>query len=435
MPRPRTRDPRLPIAGWALYDWASSAFVTTVVAGFFPVFFKEFWSRGVDTTLSTARLGLANSVAGIIVALSAPLLGAIADAGQARTRFLLAFAALGASLTAWLSFTAPGAWQKAALLYVGACAAFAAANVFYDSLLPCVAQKGSHAAVSALGFALGYLGGGLLLALNVAMVSRPDSFGLRDANQAVRGSFLMVAAWWAAFSLPLALFVREGRTSGSPRGLPLRRGLTEVVHTLRRGRQLKPLALFLLAYWLYIDGVDTVVRMAVDYGLSIGFSAHHLLLALLLTQFVGFPCALAFGSLGHRIGSTRAILIGLGVYLVVCAWGASMRHTWEFFVLAFLIGTVQGGVQALSRAVFAGLVPPEHAAEFFGFYNMVGKFATVMGPSLMGLVALGARACGLAPDTASRVSIASVALLFLAGGALLASLRLPSPPPASSHDA
>jgi len=411
------------IIGWALYDWANSAFTTTVMAGFFPLFFKQFWSVGTDPTVSTARLGIANSLAGLLVALLAPLLGAMADKGNARKRFLVGFAAAGVAMTACLSVAPQGAWTVAAALYVAAAIGFAAANVFCDSLLPGVAAGRNKDVVSALGYSLGYLGGGLLFAVNVVMVRHPSLFGLSDASAAVRASFLSVAVWWGVFTLPLIVLVREPKGEAVSLRSMVRLAAGELARTVHQVRQLRHIGLFLLAYWLYIDGVDTIVRMAVDYGISLGFDSGDLILALLLTQFVGFPCALCFGHLGRRIGTRRAILIGLGVYLVVCGWGAFLRNETEFFILACLIGVVQGGVQALSRSFYAGLIPADRPAEFFGFYNMVGKFAAVIGPALMGAVAMAVRAAGFPSVTASRASIASVAVLFLAGGALLVRLK------------
>ncbi|MFP4037949.1 MAG: MFS transporter, partial [Desulfobacteraceae bacterium] len=274
--------------------------------------------------------------------------------------------------------------------------------------------------VSSLGFGLGYLGGGLLFALNVWMTLRPDTFGFQDAGGAVRFSFLTVGVWWAIFTVPLILFVKEPYTGRAMSGFSMvSGGVNQLKATLGEIRRLKGLSLFLLAYWCYIDGVDTVIRMAVDYGLSIGFDSRDLILALLITQFVGFPCAVFFGWLGRRIGPKRGIYIGLLVYVFVCIWGAFIRERLEFYLLAAFVGTVQGGVQALSRSFYARMIPVEKSAEFFGFYNMLGKFAAVIGPALMGGFGLLVRHAGYSADTASRVGITSVGMLFVIGGVLL----------------
>jgi UMF1 family MFS transporter len=408
------------IFSWAMYDWANSAFATTVMAGFFPVFFNEYWSAGADTTVSTARLGLANSLAGIAVALLAPVLGAIADRGAARKRFLVFFAFMGALMTSSLWMVSRGSWQAAVLVFVLASIGFSGSIVFNDALLVSVAGPEQRERVSALGYAMGYLGGGLLFAVNVAMTLRPGAFGLSGAEEAVRYSFLTVGVWWALFTIPLVLFVKE-RRSGVPAGIgrSISKGMSDLFGTFRKIRRMKTLLLFLIAYWLYIDGVDTIVRMAVDYGMSIGLERNDLILALLVTQFVGFPSAIAFGRLGARIGARRAIFIAIGVYLFVTVWAAMMDSRGEFYVLAVSVGLVQGGIQALSRSLFAGMIPEGKSARYFGFYNMIGKFAAVMGPVLIGTTGIVLRSLGAGVETATRLGITSVSVLFIGGAVLL----------------
>ncbi len=395
-----------------MYDWANSAFATTVMAGFFPVFFKQYWSAGVDAALSTFRLGAANSAASILVALAAPLLGAMADRAGARKRMLTAFAGLGTAMTAALYVVGYGQWLAAAGIYALAVIGFSGGNVFYDALIIDVAPDRRRDVVSALGYALGYLGGGLLFALNIFMVIRPEVFGLTDAGRAVRLSFLTAAAWWAVFSLPLIIFVKERRTDvGKTKKPAVPSGWSDIRDTLSHLRQLKVTGLFLLGYWLYIDGVHTIIRMAVDFGLSLGFSANSLMTALLITQFVGFPAAVLFGRLGEKLGAKTGIFIGIGVYIGVSVWGYFMDREAEFYVLAVVIGLVQGGVQSLSRSLYARIIPRDKSAQFFGFYNMLGKFAAVLGPALMGGVAL--------LTGSARLSVFAVVVLLVAGGALL----------------
>ena len=404
--------------GWAFYDWANSAFSTAVIAGFFPLFFKQYWSSGSDTVTSTWHLGVANSIAGLSVALMAPLLGAIADRGGAKRRLLALFALLGAAMTAGLSLVSQGQWQAALFIYVVANIGFASGNVFYDSLMPSVAGPKRLDQVSGFGFGLGYLGGGLLFAFDVWMTLAPHSFGLADAGMAVRLSFVSVGLWWLLFTVPLLLWVPE---PGDAPGLPLRQavgeGVRQFLSTFRQLRQLRPVWLFLLAYWLYIDGVDTIVRMAVDYGAALGFESRDLILALLLVQFVGFPAAIIYGWLGERYGARRGLLFGIAGYCGITVWGTQIDQRWEFYALAVAIGLVQGGVQALSRSFYARLIPHGQEAEFFGFYNIFGKFAAVLGPLLMGGVAL------LTGD--HRMGLLSVLLLLVLGGLLLT--RVPTP--------
>src|SRR5262245_48993580 len=293
--------PRRAVIAWAFYDWANSAYATTVMAGFFPIFFKQFASMNTEATVSTFRLGLANTTAGFAVALLAPVLGAIADRGGSRKRFLIGFALLGAALTAALATLQQGDWQRAWLLYVGATIGFIGANVFYDSLIVDVSAPGQYDRVSALGFGLGYLGGGLLFTLNVTMTLQPQWFGLDGVGAAVRWSFFTVGVWWLVFSVPLLRWVR-GRpvADRGSIGVAVVAGLRQLYATFQHLRALRNVALFLAAYWLYIDGVDTIITMAVDYGLSIGLPQKALITALLITQFVGFPAAIAFGWLGNR---------------------------------------------------------------------------------------------------------------------------------------
>jgi MFS transporter, UMF1 family len=400
------------VVAWALYDWANSAFATTVMAGFFPVFFKQYWNAGVAATESTYRLGLTNGVASLVVALMAPALGAIADRSGSRLRMVMAFTLLGAGATCALGLVGQGQWLGAATLYLVASLGFWGGIVFNDSLLLHVAEPHEYDLVSGYGYSLGYLGGGLLFAVNVAMTLRPQLFGLADAAEAVRVSFVTVGAWWLLFSLPQAFLVREKRLA-SPVGVreAVRSGLGELGQTVRELGRYRHIVWFLAAYWLYIDGVNTVIKMAVDYGLSLGFAASNLVAALLLTQFVAFPAALAFGWIGQHIGARRGIFIALGVYAAATVYAYYIDSVSEFFVLAATIGLVQGGVQSLSRSYFGRLVPEGKSSEFFGFYNMMGKFAAVLGPLLTGIVA------HLTGDP--RLSILSIVILFAGGAALL----------------
>jgi len=399
--------------GWALYYWGNHAFTTSIITAFFPIFFKEYWSHGADVTVSTFRLGVANSVASLVVALSAPALGAIADRGGHKKRFLVASAFFGATMVIALHFVGRGAWQWAIAFYVLASIGYFWGNVFGDSMVLSVAEPGTLDMTSAVGYFTGYLGGGLFLALGVAMSLAPHWFGLADATAAVRVVLVLAGIWWALFALPLLWWVPEPRATGAPARLAVaaREGLRQFATTFRHIRAYKPVFAFLIAYWLYIDGVNTVIQMAVDYGASIGFSNADLILAVLMVQFIGVPASLAFGRLGERVGARRGILIGLGVYVFVSVFAAAMQHAYEFFILAALVGLVQGGVQLLSRSYFARLVPAERSGEFFGFYNMLGEFAAIIGPFLIGFTSY--------VTGSPRLSILSVIVLFAAGAWLL----------------
>lgn len=342
--------------GWALYDWANSAFATTVMAGFFPIFFKQYWSYGADVNVSTAQLGFGNSLASLFVALIAPILGAAADKSSAKKKFLIFFAYLGVLMTAALFLVEKGAWVWAIFIYAMGTVGFAGANVFYDSLLPMVAGKDRIDSVSGFGFGMGYLGGGLLFALNVAMVQFPHAFGIADAGLAVKYSFLSVAVWWGLFTLFTIFWVKEEKQQLQTDEVHLFvDGFKQLAATFREIRYLKTLFLFLTAYWLYIDGVDTIIKMAVDYGLALGFDDSDLILALLIVQFIGFPAAILYSKLGEKWGVRRAIFLAIAVYSAVTLWGIMMTNRTEFYLLAVVIGLVQGGIQALSVHTIHGL--------------------------------------------------------------------------------
>jgi UMF1 family MFS transporter len=412
---------RKAIWGWALYDWANSAFATTVMAGFFPIFFKQFWSAGADVNVSTAQLGFGNSIASLMVALMAPILGAIADKGSAKKKFLIFFAYLGVLMTAALFLVKEGQWVWAIFIYAMGIIGFSGANVFYDSLLPAIVGEEKIDYVSGLGFSMGYLGGGLLFLINVLMTLMPQKFGLPDDAAAVRVSFLSVALWWGLFTFFTIFWVPEKKGAST--------GFRQFAGTFKKIGHLKIVFLFLLAYWFYIDGVDTIIRMAVDYGLSLGFESHDLIVALLIVQFVGFPAALVFGKLGERWGVRKSIYLAIAIYMGVTVWGAMMTDKMEFYILAVVIGLVQGGIQALSRSYYSRLIPKNKAAEYYGFYNMLGKFAVILGPVLMGLVGLIAKRILMPPaptpeqviavgQLASRWGIASILILFIIGAIL-----------------
>ena len=397
---------------WAFYDWANSSFATVVIAGFFPVFFSEFWAAGLDAGRSTQLLGYVSSAASLILVLTAPVLGALADQLGAKKRFLLGFTLLGVLSTGALYWLQAGHWGAALALYLAGLLGFFGGNIFNDALITDVAAPDDYERASSLAYGLGYLGGGLLFALNVVMVLTPQPFGLADKGEAVRLAFLGCALWWGLFTIPLALLVPESRGAGRRTLAGAVRGaFTELATTFRQVRDLPNTFLFLIAYWFYIDGVDTIVFMAVKYGLDLGFPDSSLMVALLVTQFVGFPAAIAFGWLGTRWGPKPSILLAIGVYALVVLAATQMTEVSHFYALAVAIGLVQGGIQALSRALFASLIPAGQTAELFGFYNMVGKFAAVLGPFLVGTTA------ALVSDP--RWSLLPILLLFLLGAALL----------------
>ena len=405
------------ILAWSLYDWANSAFATTVMAGFFPVFFKEYWSTTDNVTLSTWYLGLGNSIASILVAALAPFIGAIADRGTAKKKLLIFFAFLGIIATGGLWIVNQGHWQMAILFYIIASIGFMSGNIFYDALLPAVATKEKYDYASSLGYSLGYIGGGLLFLINVLMYLQPHYFGIADGATAIRLSFISVAVWWAVFSIPLILFVKEP-TIHDPIGIfsSIKEGWSQLVSTLSKIREFKVVVTFLMAYWLYIDGVDTIIRMAVDYGTSIGFPASSLITALLLVQFVAFPATLIYSRFASKIGIKNALYTAILGYTLITIFGAFVSKEWHFYVIAVFIACFQGGIQALSRSLYSRIIPKNQAAEFFGFYNMLGKFAAIIGPPMMGYI-------GLTTGN-PRIGILSIVILFILGGFILTKVDL-----------
>lgn len=396
---------------WCLYDWANSAFATTVMAALFPPFFRELaQAGGLAPHEATAAWGYVTAGALLLLALSAPLLGAAADAAGRRKRGLAWALVLGVVATAAFALLGRDQWRAAAALFLAANFGFGTSILYYEALLPGLAQGPELDRLSTRAYGLGYAGGGLLLVLNLAWVLRPHTFGFADAGVAVRASFVSVAVWWALFALPLLRHVPEPPGAGAAAGP--RAALARLAATARELRRFRQLSLLLAAYWVYNDGIGTIVKMATAYGSELGIGLTHLVGALVLTQAVGIPCAWLFGRLAARIGPRAAVLVALAAYAAIAGGAYFMATAWHFYLLAGLVGTVQGGAQALSRSLFASMVPRHKAAEFFGFFSTSGKLAGVAGPLVFGLVS---QATGT-----GRLGILVLVAFFAAGAALLA---------------
>ena len=398
---------------WCLYDWANSAFATTVMAALFPPFFRELaQAAGHGSAEATALWGYVTAGGLLLVALTAPILGAVADVAGGRKKFLAVFAGLGILLTALFATLGPAAWRTAGLLFMGANFGFAASIIFYESLLPSLAQGRDMDRLSTQAYGVGYAGGGLLLVLNLLWVMHPDWFGLPGTDFAIKLSFVSVAVWWGLFSLPLLRHVPEPPVVGSrPTGPVVTAGFRRLARTFREISRHRQLLLFLGAYWIYNDGIGTIVKMATAYGSEIGIGLTDMIGALVLTQVIGIPCSLLFGRLAARTSTRRAILLGLFVYLLISIGGFFMTTPLHFYLLAGAVGTVQGGAQGLSRSLFAAMVPRHRSAEFFGFFSSSGKLAGVAGPLVFGLVS---QLTGT-----GRLGILSLVVFFLVGGLLL----------------
>ncbi len=401
------------INAWCMYDWANSAFATTIMAAVLPTFYQAVAGANLEGNLATVYWGYTNSIALLLTAILAPVLGAIADYSGTKKRFLAGFATLGIVFTCLLVLISTGDWLLASILFAVATVGFAAANIFYNALLPHVAGPDEIDQVSTKGYALGYLGGGVLLAINLAWILSPGTFFLSDAASASRLSFLSVGIWWALFSIPIFRHVPEPpSTAGAqPNVHPVRGGFNRLGQTFRDLRRYRELIKFLVSFWLYNDGIGTIITMATIYGAEIGIGQSDLIGALLMTQFVGIPFSFLFGRLAKRLGAKPSIYLALAVYTGISIWGYFMTNAWEFWALAFLVGLVQGGSQALSRSLFGSMVPKGKAAEFFGFYSVSSKFAGIAGPFVFALVG---QLTG-----SSRLSIVSIVFFFIAGGLLL----------------
>jgi UMF1 family MFS transporter len=411
------REHRKILRSWKMYDWANSAFATTIMAAVLPEFYSSVAGATLDKTTATSYWGYSNTIAMLIIAIAAPLLGAISDHSGAKKRFLSAFACVGIVATGLLIGIGSGMWIVASILYIFGRVGFGGGNIFYDSLLPHVAGPEEIDRVSAEGYAYGYLGGGILLACNLFMIMHPNFFGIPNAAWASRISFLSVALWWAIFSIPIFKNVAEPRVviAKDESQNPLRAGYQRLRKTFKDIRRFKELAKFLVAFWLYNDGIGTIIIMAVIFGAEIGIGRTHLIGAILMVQFIGIPFTVLFGRLPKRIGTKQSILLALGIYAIITILGYFMQKPIHFWILAFLVAMVQGGTQALSRSMYASMAPASRSAEFFGFYNVSSKFAGIIGPTLFGVV-------GQLTGT-SRISIISIIFFFLAGASILATVN------------
>jgi len=404
------------IGAWCMYDWANSPFATTLMSALFPPFFRSLViNAGLPVSDATAYWGYTASAALLIAACISPLLGAVSDYRGGKKRFVGIFAAVGMVATAAFVFIGDDTWPLASLLYIIAAIGFSGSIVFYESLLPHITTKETIDDVSSSGYAIGYLGGGTLLAINVLWVSHPEWFGMPDIGFALRASFLSVAIWWAIFSIPFFMRVPEPPLSGSAPSGPQRAVLVEgfgrLVRTFREVRKFRQLFVFLVAFWVYSDGIGTIIRMATAYGDEIGIGITDMTLALVLTQFIAVPFTMIFSKHASRFGAKRSILLTLAVYAMVSVSAYFMRTAAHFYILAVVVGTVQGGAGALSRSLYGSMVPKSRSAEFFGFYSLSAKFAGIMGPLVFGVVS---QLVGH-----SRFSIVSIVLFFIIGATLL----------------
>ena len=398
-----------------MYDWANSAFWSTVVTAVFPAFFASYAAAGLSGVEATSRFAWGTTLALTLVALTAPVLGALADHRPLKKRLLLVFLLIGVAATLLMATIGRGEWMYALGLFMVANVGVASTLVFYDSLLPHIAAPDQIDRVSTAGYAMGYVGGGILLLINLGWIMAPTMFGLPDTTAAVRLTFVSVGVWWLLFSLPLfrrvpepVVRLEELRASGPALALAAASAAWKTFTELRRNRHA---FLMLVAFLLYNDGIQTLIRMSSIYGAEIGIDQNAQIAAFVLVQFVGVPCSFLFGALAGRIGAKTSIFLALAVYTGTSILGYFMTAAWQFFVLAFLVGLVQGGSQALSRSLFARMTPRAKSSEYFGFFAVFEKFAGIFGPLLFG--------ASVTLFQSSRAAVLSVIVFFVAGAVVL----------------
>ena len=403
---------RRELRAWAMYDWANSAFWCTVIVAVFPPFFSQYAAKGLDPQEATQRFAWATTIAVTIVALIAPILGTIADQRAMKKRLLGVFLIIGVAATLLMGTIGSGDWRYALILFIVANIGVAATLVFYDSLLPHIAAPDELDRVSTAGFAIGFIGGGVLLLINLAWILRPDLFGIPGTVAALKLSLVSVGVWWLVFSVPLFRIVREPpMPPNAPAHLDFKITLLTTWHTFQELRRNRNALWLLIAFLLYNDGIQTIIRMSSIYGAEIGIDRNAQIAAFVMVQFVGVPCSFLFGALADRIGAKTALFFALMVYAGVTVLGYFLMTEVQFFALAFLVGLVQGGSQALSRSLFARMIPKEKSSECFGFFAVFEKFAGVAGPAVF--------AGSIALFHSSRAAVLSVLLFFVLGAIAL----------------
>jgi UMF1 family MFS transporter len=403
------------LRAWAMYDWANSAFWTTVIVAVFPPFFSEYAAAGLPPETATSRFAWGTTIAVTIVALMAPVLGAIADHRALKKTLLAVFVVIGVIATVLMATIGQGAWLYALALFVVGNIAVASTLVFYDSLLPHIAGPDELDRVSTAGFAIGFIGGGVLLLINLTWILQPSLFGLPDAIAGIKLSLASVGVWWLVFSIPLLRRVPEPDVRlgelGDSVPAQIRGGMVAAWKTLQELRRSRNAFLMLIAFLLYNDGIQTIIRMSSIYGIEIGIDRNAQIAAFVIVQFVGVPCSFAFGAAAARIGAKTSLFFALAVYVCISVLGYFLTATWQFFALAFLVGIVQGGSQALSRSLFARMIPKHKSSEYFGFFAVFEKFAGIAGPAVF--------AGSIALFGSSRAAVLSVIVFFVLGALVL----------------
>ena len=398
---------------WILYDGGNSAFATTVIAAFFPIFFNDFWASGLEAEVKTAYLGWGLTISNLVLLFTSPFIGAITDVSRTTKFLFTGFGFIAIICVAVLYLIPAGSWLQALIFFGIANYCFAAGNTLYDKMLIQVSNESNIAKISSYGFAFGYLGGGFLFLINAAMTMKPDLFGLANSADAVRWSFLSVSVWWTLFLIPILLKIKD-----SGKDLPgshFKLAYQKVFHTLKTISSKRNVFIFLLAFFLYIDGVHTIMAMAADFALNLGLPSSNVIVALILVQFVAFPTTLLWSKFAYKFGDKNTLLLTIVLYLVVISYSAFLSNAMEFYVLASMVGAIQGGIQSISRSYYATLIPKNESGEYFGFYNMFGRAGAFLGPALVAIFVT------IFNDT--RYGLIPIAALFIMGGIILLKVK------------
>ncbi|WP_370294878.1 MFS transporter [Rossellomorea marisflavi] len=398
---------------WILYDWANSAYSIIISTAVFPLFFKAAaTSAGVSSVDSTAYLGYTIAIATFILAMLGPILGTIADYEGYKKKFFTVFFTLGIIFTASLAFIPGEQWILLLIFYTVSTVGFAGANVFYDAFLTDVTTEERMDRVSARGYGLGYIGSTIPFIIAIAIIVLAQSRVIPIAVDTASGiAFVITAIWWGIFTVPLLKHVKQHYFIKREKN-PVAKSFKRLGKTFKEIRKYRALFLFLLAYFFYIDGVGTIITMSTAYGSDLGITSTNLLIILFVTQVVAGPFSILYGRLSEKFTGKKMLYAGIIVYIGVCIYAYFLETTLDFWILAMLVASSQGGIQALSRSYFAKMVPKKNANEFFGFYNIFGKFASIMGPLL---VAVTSQVTGQ-----SNSGVFSLVILFVIGIVILA---------------
>tara|TARA_B100000614_G_C14498179_1_gene473504 strand:- start:68 stop:1303 length:1236 start_codon:yes stop_codon:yes gene_type:complete len=403
----------IPAKSWIAYDAGNSAFATTVLAAFFPIFFKEYWTQGIDNLTATAYLGYGLTISNLILLFTAPIIGAITDFSNATKTFFITLTILGIVSVLLLYTFEAGDWLYPLIFFGLANYCFAAGNVIYDKLLLLVADPADIGRVSGYGYAIGYLGGGFLFLINAIMTLQPEIFGLADSTEAVKWSFISVGVWWALFLIPIIKNVSVPVIE--PQSNVLLNSIKKNIATLSKIKAEKNVFIFLIAFFLYIDGVHTVMVMASDFALNLNLESSSIILGLILVQFVAFPSTIAWSYIAEKKGEKNVLYVNILGYLALVSYSASLSNATEFYVMACMVGSIQGGIQAVSRSLFAKIIPIKSAGEFFGFYNMFGRAGAFLGPLLVAIF--------VSTFDSASYGLIPIAVLFVFGGLLLIKVK------------